>query len=577
MTLTSIFQIGRSALTTSQIGLQVAGNNMANLATPGYTRQTALLEGIRGSVADQFIIGRGVQVGSVRRQIDEALQQRLRTGIAEEQAQAQIVGVMDQIEGLLGELSGFDLSTELSEFFNAWSAEGNLLDTQTSLITQGESLAQEIRRIEDGLSSLRRQIDGQVDAQVNRGNELLEEIAQVNVAIANAELGSNEANALRDQRERLVQELSQMIDVTVVNRSDGMINVLVGSETIVVGEESRGLDVERETVNGSLVTSIVVAADGTELDVRAGAIGGLLEARNGSVVETIDKIDELTAQLIFEVNKLHSTGINESWLSGETGFLKIPASDRTVALNDPANATLADLPFQAVNGGFVVEVKNNTTGTVQTVRIDVDLDGIDNTGAAGFADDTTAEDIRAALDAIGGISASFNSDGSLQIDADSGFSYGFSDDSSGALAVLGVNSFFDGTGATDIQVRQALVDDPTRATLGRMVDGRFVENGTALLVSDLNEEAIAALGGVSIPEFWDDQVQRIGVQSRSAQTAADATRTVRQSLEAQRAGISGVDIDEESINLLNFQRQYQGGARLISVADEMLQTLIALV
>jgi flagellar hook-associated protein 1 FlgK len=109
------------------------------------------------------------------------------------------------------------------------------------------------------------------------------------------------------------------------------------------------------------------------------------------------------------------------------------------------------------------------------------------------------------------------------------------------------------------------------------VDGEFVENGTALEIAKLQDKALSNLQGRTIAEAWRDSAQAIGVQAAAAGTTLEAAASVRASLEAQRAGISGVSIDEESVNLMNFQRMYQASARVISVADELTQTLLSLV
>ncbi len=113
--------------------------------------------------------------------------------------------------------------------------------------------------------------------------------------------------------------------------------------------------------------------------------------------------------------------------------------------------------------------------------------------------------------------------------------------------------------------------------VGRLQDGAFVENATALKISALQTAQITALGGQSISKSWLDTAQALGVKADAAKNAADAAATVTQGLDAQRSAISGVSVDEESVNLLTFQRQYQGAARFISVVDQMTQTLISLI
>ena len=577
MGLFTAMQIGRSALVSSQVGIQVAGNNMANAATPGYTRQALFLSANRGQVMGNFSLGRGVGIDAVERQIDEALQARLRRSMSDESASYAIDEVMTQLETIMGELTGNDLSSEMGSLFDTWSEATNLISSQSVVVQQADQFAQFVRDLRSDVGLIRGQIESQIDARVARADTLLSQLSELNRQIVSGEATGATANELRDQRGNALDELATLMDISVVEQEGGATDVLVGSIPVVLGTTNRGLNVTRESDGGTETTVVTLGSDGTPLDITQGSIGGLLEARDGNIDATIDRIDDLTSQLIFEVNKLHSTGTNLSGLTATTGAYSVATSDLSLSLNNPSNTSFAGLPFGARNGGFFVDIRNPTTGASDRVRIDVDLDGITDAGIAGFADDTSAQDIADALNAIDGLTASFNAAGQLEIASQPGFEFSFSDDSSGALAVLGVNTLFTGSSGQNIAVRQEILDDPSLLMVGRFENGTLVENGTALGVSGLRDVALDGLGGISASRFWSDSVESVASKASIARTNADAGSVVRQSLEAQRASLSGVSVDEESINLLNFQRQFQGAAQVISTADQLLQTLISII
>lgn len=577
MSLSAAMNIGRTALTASQVGINVAGQNMANATTAGYTRQVATFYPIAGDATSlNGSIGRGVGVMSVRRQLDSALQARLWTGVSDEAGAQQALAINSAIETTIGELSDYDLSSELTAFFSSWSERANQTKSAAVVVQGGQRLASFVTRLRQDLANTRDQVDSELGASINAADQMLSGIAMLNQQIADSEVAGFQAAGLRDQRDQAITELSKLMDVSVVEQPNGMVDVLVGSIPVVQGSTSRGLELERVSENGKIQVDVVVKADQEHLPVRSGKIGGLLESRDATADKVIGELDTLAAQVIFQINRLHSTGANVSNPATAEGTLKIALGDRSRALDDPNNQSFAGLPFKAVNGGFLVNVKQTSTGTMRTVRIDVDLDGRKSDGAPGFDDDTSAEDIRAALDAVPGLSARFTPDGRLKVDADPGYEVSFADDSSGALAVMGVNSFFEGTNARDMAVRSDLVADPTRLMSGRYVNGSLVENGTALAIVDLQDQAVGDLGGRTIRGAWSDTVQAVGVAAKSSESRATSSGLIRQSLEAQRAATSGVSIDEESVNLLDFQRQYQGAARLISIADELTQTLMNL-
>lgn len=578
MSLTAAMLIGRSALTASQLGIQVAGNNIANVSTPGYSRQVAsfLPVGDGGTTAGTQS-GRGVSVRDVRRQIDAALQNRLWNGTADESASAQQYQTLSAIEATLGELTDNDFSSRLQGFFNIWSERANLSKSSSVVVQQAGQITDYLRKIQKDLGTLQSQIDSQLQSGVDRADQLLSTIANLNVRISTSEGGQGLANSLRDQRDQVISELSKLVDITSVDQPDGSTNILIGSTPVVLAGQSRGMRFDMTEINGNLEVSVKAKDNSEFLDIQSGQLGALLSDRRQSVGQTSAALNSIASQLIFEVNKLHSTGTNKDGLTSASGTLSFATADRTRSLNDVYNTATSGLPFKANNGGFYVTVKQTGTNATQTVRINVDLDGVDNTGAAGFSNDTSAEDIRAALGAIPGLNATFDAEGKLQVSAQSGFSFSFSDDSSGALALLGVNSFFTGTNASNIAVRSDLVSDPNNLQVGRIVDGTFVENGTALQLSNLQNQALSSLNGRTIGSTWADTVQGIGVATAAAKTTSAAATSVRESLDAQRASISGVSIDEESLNLLNFQRQYQAGARLIDISNQLLTSLMQIV
>lgn len=576
MTLSASFQIGRSALTASQLAIQVAGQNMANAATAGHSRQVARIVSVGSGVGAGVVnTGRGVQVIEVKRQIDTALQSRLEDSISREQAALVDQQILSQIESIINELSDTDLSSEMTRFFNAFSELANnpsATETRAVAIEQGVVLASYLRGLNADLNSMREQIDAQLATRINKADEILRELASVNDAVVASEQGVGNANELRDRRDMLVSELSQLIDVTTIEQPNGAMDILVGSTPILLAGTSRGLGFRQEAVDGEIRAVVYVKQTDQQLNLTTGSIGAFLQQREKNVNGVIQDLNALASNLIFEVNRLHTSGSPVAALTDLTGDLPVPLADRALALNDPANATFARLPFSAGNGAFNVVV-SDSAGNRTITRIEVDLDGIDNAGLQGFGDDTSLEDIRDALSAIPNLNAEITSSGRLRVYTDSGFEVSFGEDSSGALAVLGVNTYFSGTNAANIDVRADLQGQPLKLAAGFSRS----TNEVALAISALRDKGVPGLGGLSLRNSWLATVERVGVEGAAANTRVASTQLVRESLEAQRGGISGVSIDEESLNLLSFQRQYQGAARFISVVDEMLQTLIALV
>lgn len=577
MSLTSSFIIGRTALNASQLAIQVAGDNLANAATRGYHRRVASMSPMSGSVgADGLYRGRGVSVSSISRAMDTAIQARLRSAVSQQEASVVSRDLLDQVGTVFNSLSDSGLNNQLGEFFDAFSELANnpsAAETRTLIIENGAALANVVRRMRSDLLELRTQADQQLDTVVGQANAILEEISSLNGQIARTEQGGGEDAGLRDRRESLLEDLSGMIDISIVEDPNGVVDVFVGSTPIVLGGQARPLEVQTFDDNGATGKRLILGDDGQKLSPTSGRIGAILAERDGAVQQAIDDLDSLASNLIFEVNRLHSSGRTFPGMTNTTGTQRVGAADQPLAFNDPANVTLANLPFAPVSGGFDITVTDAATGLTQSVRIDVDLDGIDAAGAPGFADDTSMEDIRDAINAVSGMNAQITAEGRLRIWSDPGTEFGFADDTSGVLAVLGVNTFFEGQDASDIDVRNELRTNPLLLSTGAQEGS----NEIALAIAGLRDAATPALGNLSLTAFWQRTTDRVAVQGGAAAAQLGASSQVRANLQAQQSAVSGVSIDEESINLITFQRQFQAAAQFISTVDELTQTLIGLV
>lgn len=578
MGLTSSLRIGASALSTHQLGVQVTGNNMANVATPGYARRSLLLSPLQSNDPRQgFQSGSGVGPQSLNRIIDEAVVTRLRGQIAREREANQTLQTLGSLESAIGELSGSGLTSQLTEFFGAWSDRSTLVASDGVVVQQAETLVSSVKRLRQDLVQQKRQTDKLLDTLVPRANDLLDEVAALNKDMARARVGGGDTSTLQDQRDRVLDELAGLIDIDTVERESGIVDVYVGSTPMVLAGDSRGIELRREIIDGNESVSLRTQADGSRLPVDSGQVGAVLASRDNAVGDTLEKLDRLTAELIFQTNKIHATATGPDGLREATSQLRTPAEDRLRPLNGPDNPAIADLPFEFRNGSFLVHVHNPTTGETEATRVEVDLDGLGNDGAAGTVDDASIETIRQSLDQIEGVRAEFTADGRLRVTGENGARFSFSEDSSGVLGAIGMNAFFQGTGADDIAVRDDIADDPARLQVGRIgVDGEFRENAAALEMAQLQDGGFEALGGQGLNGFWTTVAGGVGAKVAAAQTNAESAAVVRESIEAQRAAVSGVSLDEEAINLVAHQQAYQGAARFISVVDQLQQELLGI-
>ncbi|HEX7011061.1 MAG TPA: flagellar basal body rod C-terminal domain-containing protein, partial [Phycisphaeraceae bacterium] len=393
---------------------------------------------------------------------------------------------------------------------------------------------------------------------------LLGQIEDLNNRIAVQEHGSGGASALRDQRDAALSELARYLDISTVESPSGVVDVYVGSLPIVLNGQSRGVELKKATVDGELEAQLVVAADGSPLDISSGQLGAMVQFRQEDLAQAIGDLDTFAAQLIWQVNRIHSQSQGLQSFQSITGATKV--ADADAALNDEA----AGLDLPPAHGSFQIHVTQLSTGQRLTYTINVDLDGINPAG------DTTLTSLAADLDAISDITASVSADGRLQISADTNdFRISFSDDTSGVLASLGINTFFTGTSARDIGVNSVVAQDVNLLAAGR---GHAVgDNQAALAIAGLRQTGVDELGGMSLPEYWSRHVEDLAAKLSATRQQVDADTVVLENLQAQQQAISGVNIDEEAIDLVRYQQAYQASARFLSVVDELMRTLLAMV
>ncbi|MHC4274044.1 MAG: flagellar hook-associated protein FlgK [Planctomycetota bacterium] len=563
MSLNGALQIGRSAIVASQAAMQVAGNNMANAATKGFHRRTVHLAGAR----DEMIIagafaGTGVQLQAIRREVDTALQSRYRDAVSQEQRALIDQRFLTALETLQNELTDNDLSSALSDFFNSFSELANNPEdhaVRSLVVEHGLALADRVAGLGSGYQETLNEIDRTLGASIISANDLLDSIATLNAQITQTEMGLSEAGNLRDQRDALIDELAEFVDVTVIEQESGAVDVLVGSIPVLLAGVSRGLELRIETVDDQLEVSVRVAADGTELQIGSGRVAGLMRQREDAIEPAIDDLNTFARQLIFQVNRVHSQG------QGRSGFASVEGTYLIDDTTTNLNSIDTGLEYTISNGSFFINVTNQATGVRTSHQINVD-------GNAMSLDDLIDE-INVVM-GVPNVTAATGLGNVFALTAATGYEVSFSDDTSGALAALGMNTFFTGQTAATMGVNQAVESNPNLlAAGGGHVAG---SNDTALAIADLQNSPLTDLNGRSLREFWQDSVNSLAVKTAAANLTADSSALVRDSIGAQIQAVSGVSLDEESINLLTFQRQFQAAARFIAVIDETLETLLSM-
>jgi flagellar hook-associated protein 1 len=566
MSLFGTLQLAANSMQAQQIGLQVVGQNMANANTPGYSREQVNFATAPTQTIGGVTVGLGVQVQGVVQKTDQYLNERLRASNSDVANSSQQSQSYSDLESVVGALQDNSVDSSMTDFFSSIS---NILNqpqdvsTRNLAVLKGQTLANTITTMAGRVTQVRSDLNNQVISMTSDINRLTTQIAKLNTQIVTTEAsttGKSEAVGLLDQRDQALTDLSNLVGIKVEQQPDGADNIYVGGDYLVYEGTARPVATAYTSDRGLTVASINVADTNAPLDTQTGKLSGLVTARDKIMGGYLDQLDNFAGTLAFEFNKVFSSG------QGLTGYSTTTSTSAVTSTTAPLDA--AGLPFTPVNGSFQVQVLNTQTNQTTTSNITVDLNGLDK-------NETSLTSLASQLNQVNGLSASISPSGNLTIaTASPDVKFSFGNDTSGALAALGINSFFTGSTATDLGVNQSLINDPSKFAASTAGIGPDTTN--ALALAGFGDQTLPSAGGLSITQLNQQIVGDVTQGSAVAKSVDSGNQTFQQTLSGQQLAISGVSIDEEATNMLTLQTAYQASAKLISTINNLLDTLLKL-
>lgn len=470
-TLFGSLNVARQSLHNMQLGITVAGHNMANATTEGYTRQKVALATERQSDAPH-ILGAGAYVQQIQRVHDVLLEKRIQnhqsdTGLLESQKE-----MLDFIESSLGQFidrqsksvegsaatqgigSPGSIAEYLDQFFNSLSSLSN--DPTSSALRQqlannANSLVNKLNSNSEAIGTLQSQISNEINDDVEKINELITQISELNYNIvADERAHRGESNDLRDKRQIKVEELAELINLEKTVDDNGLMTIYID------GIQMSGMNAAEQQVesfsksDGSI--GLRTVNDALEIGFTSGRLAGLSRVRDVVLPDLSSKFDSLASNLISEVNTIYQTGTD---LLGNSGEL-----------------------------------------------------------------------------------------------------------------------FFEGNDSSDITVNEDILDNP--AKIQGSLDGEKGDNTIFINLFNLSNKKIASLNNLTFSENYADLIGNFGQTIKAVEDSLEDNTAVGDMLTQKRDSISGVSLDEEMTNLIQFQRAYQASARIINTLDEMISTAINL-
>lgn len=495
-------------LIAAQNALSTVNHNIANANTPGYSRQRVELSAFDAYTfptshqLNPMQVGQGPEVDSIIRIRDRFLDSQFRTSNADLGRSETMRDILRGIEGVLNEPSASSINNSLQNFFDAaqeLSLQPDSTAARSNFVQQGIDVVSVFQGQALQLDSLRRNLVGdpliagslstsQLAIHVQDVNTTLDSIVSINQNIIGIQAAGAEPNDLYDQRDKLLDELSELVDTNVTYLDNGQITLSIAGQTMIrSGAKVNSLNVisnpgpvpTTDDLPSLVVTTtapVSVLTDGLGTDeISSGKIKGIIElAGNDPTLSTIrgvlGQLDSLIGAVVAEVNSLQGAGRDQNGNLGPPAlFISNPALNPGKALN-------------------IFHLEVNT-------------------------------------------------------------------------AVI-----------SDPSLVAAAIDDPSIAGgFAGVGDGR-----NALLMAQLRDNGLAALGGSSTIEYLNALVSKVGIDTRSHQNTTATQQVQNNAIENQRQSVSGVSIDEETIDLLRYQRAFEATSKTIAILDEIMQTIINL-
>jgi flagellar hook-associated protein 1 FlgK len=386
------------ALSAQQLGLEVTGNNIANVNTPGYARRTIDFSAVKPESV--LSAGNGVRVDGIRAIRDRLLERRVLEEIPSEGRARELTEILQVVESGMGG-TGTSIDGRLTELFGSFS---RLADAPTSAVARADvlntahELTQAFGEMAGRMSEAQRQADTRVRASVEEINALAQQIASVNHSMGAS--GAEARPALQDQMSNLLRELNTLVNVNVVERPDGGVDITVGSgRALVIADSAYRLEAVSQPPSGWAA----VQAGGRDItsELRGGRLAGALQARDVNIPDYLTRLDTIAYEVVQQVNGLHEDGYDQLGNTNQAFFTPlgtVAGAARQIAIDPTVAGDSRRIAAAGVN-----EVGDNTVAkALANLRDARVLDGNSATLVDGWSHLAyrVGRDTRASLDGL---------------------------------------------------------------------------------------------------------------------------------------------------------------------------------
>jgi len=625
--MTDLLNTGKSALFAFQRALSTTSNNIANVHTDGYSRQRVSMEPVSGDHSNRNYIGAGVRVSDIERVHDLFATARVNSATSAHSEQEVQYSMASRLDNVVAN-EGMSVSPAINEFFNAIQDANNdasSLAAREVVLSSAEQLATRFQTMQAQLEDAHNDINSRTRAAVESVDELAQSIANINQEISSSGRlrQAQAANDLMDQRDRLVNELSTLIEVNTVEQENGALSIFIGKGIgLVVDGSHQNIKAVPDDIYPDRL-QIQVGNEGSERNIGALLQGGEIGGLSAFASETLDpakqQLGRLALVMAEKFNNQHSQGID---LDGTTGGDLFGTAEPLALSNDRNTGTgIMSVTIDDTNllepsdylmryDGANFTVTRGSDGVQSSGALPLTIDGLNlsitGTPAAGdtfviSATSRAASSFTAVLNdpenlALAGklttrseianlgdsrISPATVNDpdavaltNPIDIVFSTDTTYDIVDVNTGTTLTAGV-TYTEGD-SVSLNGWEATLEGKARSGDIHRIEPNTTglgNNSNGLGLSDMQLEAVID-ESQSFTDAYGAMVSRIGAHTQSAESRTKALESLRSNAVDRQQSIQGVSLDEEAIDLTRYQQAYQASAQIIATADTLFQTIL---
>jgi len=535
--------IAMSGLFANQRALSVTSHNVANANTEGYSRQRIDMTAYRADIlpGGKGTLGTGVDVEAVKQIRDEFLDYQYRGEYSKFSEYDARYEVIRNIEGIMNEPTDSGLRQLMDDFFSSiqeLNKNPESLSVRTLVRERAIALTGGIGNMSASMKDLQQDMNFEFQVGVNNLNNYADQVAKLNEIIFETELTGGTANDVRDQRNLLLDKMSELADIDYYEDNNQRFHVSIGGHEIVshIRSDKLILTEREEKLNYDDVGGLVDIAweDGTPFNAKSGKLVGILNVRDEiegddkGIPYYLDRLNEFMSTLTSEVNRIHRAGYT---LTGET-----------------------NIDFFTINGMSTDEFETHllTNGLDEGPPVDITAMIMDGVDMDDMNHEDSTEKIRENTQLF------FENNTQLQ----------------GKTVRLIDDRYYvvDKLRADQITISKDL-EDVNNIAASETEEGLPGDGNNILNIANVRHD-VALFDWGSPDDFVKSLVSNLGVDGQATRSLVTNTELLLKNVSTSRESVMGVSLDEEMANMVKYQHAYSASARMINAVDEMLDLVV---